>query len=212
MRRMLAWFWLFAMGLPAADFPFATISNGVIRAKVYLPDAKAGFYHASRFDWSGAIGSLQYKGHNYYGPWFKRVDPNVHDFGYEGEDVIASPCAADSGPVEEFQTNGSALGWDEAKQGGTFIKIGVGVLLKDSAKYDFVKLYPMVDPGKWSVRPHPESVEFTQELSDPSTGYAYVYQKTMRLVRGKPEMILEHELKNTGHRTIRSTVYNHNFL
>lgn len=126
--------------------------------------------------------------------------------------MIASPCAGDSGPVEEFQTNGSALGWDEAKPGGTFIKIGVGVLRKDSAKYDFVKLYRMVDPGKWSVRTHPDSVEFTQELSDPSTGYAYVYQKTVRLLSGKPEMVLEHQLKNTGRRAIRSSVYNHNFL
>ncbi|MFN7996588.1 MAG: hypothetical protein U0Q18_23455 [Bryobacteraceae bacterium] len=212
MRRVIACFGLMAGCMAAADFPSTTISNGLIRAKVYLPDAKAGFYRASRFDWSGAIGSLEYKGHNYYGPWFKRVDPNVHDFGYDGEDVIASPCAGDSGPVEEFQTNGSALGWDEAKPGGTFIKIGVGVLRKDSAKYDFVKLYRMVDPGKWSVRTHPDSVEFTQELSDPSTGYAYVYQKTVRLLSGKPEMVLEHQLKNTGRRAIRSSVYNHNFL
>jgi hypothetical protein len=77
--------------LPAADFPAIEISNGQIRVKVYLPDAKKGFYRATRFDWSGAIGSLEYKGHNYYGPWFSRVDPNVHDFGYEGDQVVASP-------------------------------------------------------------------------------------------------------------------------
>ena len=55
-------------------------------------------------------------------------------------------------------------------------------------------------------------MEFTQELTDPSTGYGYIYHKTVRLVKGKPEMVLEHSLKNTGHRTIQSTVYNHNFL
>jgi hypothetical protein len=198
--------------LRAAEFPSIEISNGEIRAKVYLPDAKTGFYRATRFDWSGAIGSLEYKGHNYYGPWFSQVDSNVHDFVFEGSRVIASPCSGDSGPVEEFQTNGTALGWDEAAPGGTFIKIGVGVLRKDAQPYDFVKLYPIVSTGKWSVYKRPDSVEFTQNLSDPASGYAYVYQKTVRLAAGKPEMVLEHSLRNTGRRAIRSTVYNHNFL
>lgn len=62
MRRVIACFGLMAGCMAAADFPSTTISNGLIRAKVYLPDAKAGFYRASRFDWSGAIGSLEYKG------------------------------------------------------------------------------------------------------------------------------------------------------
>jgi hypothetical protein len=34
----------------------------------------------------------------------------------------------------------------------------------------------------------------------------------MRLTQGKPEMVLEHSLKNTGSRAIRTSVYNHNFL
>jgi hypothetical protein len=199
-------------GLPAAGPPQAEISNGRIRVKLYLPDARNGYYHATRFDWSGVIASLDYKGHNYYGPWFNRVDPKVHDFTYEGAEIVASPCTGDTGPVEEFQTNGSALGWDEAKAGGTFIKIGVGVLRKDESNYDAFKQYEIVDPGKWSVRKHADSIEFTQELSDPLSGYSYVYRKTVRLVKGKAEMVLEHGLKNTGHRTIQSTVYNHNFL
>lgn len=198
--------------LPASDFPKAEIANGQIRVKLYLPDGKIGYYRGTRFDWSGVISALEYQGHNYYGPWFDRVDPVVHDFVYDGPSIVASPCSGISGPVEEFSTNHSALGWDEAKVGGTFIKIGVGVLRKDVAKYDYVKLYQIVDAGKWTVKTHSDSVEFTQELTDPSTGYGYIYHKTVRLVKGKPEMVLEHSLKNTGHRTIQSTVYNHNFL
>ncbi len=52
--------WLAAVGgaaLRAADYPSAVISNGDIRAKVYLPDAKRGFYTSTRFDWSGAVSS-----------------------------------------------------------------------------------------------------------------------------------------------------------
>lgn len=198
--------------LLAAEFPHAEITNGPIRLKLYLPDAKNGFYRGTRFDWSGEIGSLEYKGHEYYGPWFNAVDPKVHDFRYAGTEIIVSPCSAASGPVEEFQTNGTALGFDEAKIGGTFIKIGVGVLRKDEAHYDYVKQYEIVDGGKWTVERHHDSVEFIQELTDPSSGYGYIYRKTVRLIEGKPEMVLEHSLRNTGRRAIQSEVYDHNFL
>jgi hypothetical protein len=104
------------------------------------------------------------------------------------------------------------LGWHEAKAGGTFIKIGVGVLRKEAENYDYVKLYEIVDGGRWTIKQNGDSVEFTQEVNDPSSGYGYIYRKTVRLTEGKPEMLLEHSLKNTGRRTIQSTVYNHNFL
>jgi hypothetical protein len=61
----------------AAEFPQAEISNGQITAKIYLPDAKNGYYRSTRFDWSGAVYSLQYKGHDFYGTWYDRIDPKV---------------------------------------------------------------------------------------------------------------------------------------
>jgi len=198
--------------LLAEDFPQTEISNAQLRVKIYLPDAKNGYYRSTRFDWSGVIASLEYKGHNFYGPWFDSMDPKIHDYAYVGAEVVVGSCAAVSGPVEEFQTNEAALGWDEAKVGGTFIKIGVGVLRKDAGKYDSLTPYEIVKPGSWTVKQHPDSVEFTQELTDLSLGYGYIYRKTVRLSEGKPEMVLEHSLKNTGRRTIQSTVYNHNFL
>jgi len=201
-----------AWKFPAEDSPQAAITNGLIRVKLYLPDARDGYYRGTRFDWAGVIGSLEYDSHNYYGPWFDRVDPAAHDFRYEGTEIIASLCSGISGPAEEYQTNGSALGWDEAKVGGTFVKIGVGVLRKDDARYDFVKQYEIIDHGKWAVEKRPDSVEFIQTLTDPFSGYGYVYHKIVRLVAGKPEMVLEHQLRNIGRRPIRSTVYNHNFL
>jgi hypothetical protein len=78
--------------LPAADFPSAEITNGQIRAKVYLPDAQNGYYRGTRFDWSGVVYSLQYKGHNYYGPWVQRTDPKVHDFVYVGPVLVVVTC------------------------------------------------------------------------------------------------------------------------
>jgi hypothetical protein len=67
-----------------------------------------------------------------------------------------------------------------------------------------------VDPGKRSVRITPEAVEFVQEIA--ANGYAYAYRKTVRLSKDKPELVLEHHLKNTGQKQIETNVYNHNFL
>jgi hypothetical protein len=75
----------------AADFPQATISNEQITAKVYLPDAKNGYYRSTRFDWSGAVYSLQYKGHDFYGPWFDRIDPKVINWVFQGSEIVSGP-------------------------------------------------------------------------------------------------------------------------
>jgi hypothetical protein len=65
-------------------------------------------------------------------------------------DIVAGPCSAITGPVEEFTP---AVGFDEAKPGGTFLKIGVGVLRKpDDAAHSAYRLYEIVDGGKWSVK------------------------------------------------------------
>jgi hypothetical protein len=197
----------------AQNAPHAEISNGLLHAGIYLPDATAGFYRGTRFDWSGVIHSLTYNGHDYYGPWFTKTDRTVIDFVFRGADIVAGPCSAITGPVEEFSTDEKALGYDEAKVGGTFIKIGVGVLRRpDDKAYNNYRLYEIVDPGKWAVRTSGDSVEFIQTVSDPSTGYGYTYTKVIRLIKGKPEMVIEHSLQNTGRRRIESNVFDHNFL
>src|SRR5262252_590961 len=99
--------------LAAAQFPQAEMFNTRIRAKLYLPNPESGYYRATRFDWSGQIASLEWNGHNYFGQWFERYDPKLHD--------------AIMGPVEEFVTS---PGYDEAKPGETFVRIGVGLVRK----------------------------------------------------------------------------------
>lgn len=195
--------------------PAVDLTNGVLKARVYLPDPEHGFYHSTRFDWAGFIGSLEYKGHNYYGDWFSRTDtdPKYWDLNYDGEDIVSAPQTAGVGPVEEFLTNGSALGYDEAKPGETFVKIGVGVLRKmEDKRYSHSDTYPIVDAGRWTVTHTRNTITFNQVLSDPRSGYAYNYTKTVRLVPGKPRMLIEHSLENTGTRPIATQVYDHNFL
>ncbi len=188
---------LFYNPLFAADAPQAEISNGLVSAKLYLPDSEHGYYRGVRFDWSGVISRLDYAGHNYFGVWFPKYEPTLHD--------------AITGPVEEFRSEDGALGYGEAKAGDLFVKIGVGVLEKpDDKAYEFTRNYRLVTSGVWVVRPHADNVEFVQELKGVN-GYAYVYSKRVRLVKGKPELILEHTLRNTGKRAIETQVYNHDF-
>lgn len=193
----------------AADAPTAEIGNGKMRVRVYLPDVENGFYKGTRFDWSGVIFHLEAEGHTFYGPWFTKRNPAVRDFVYEGADIVAGACSATMGPADEF----GPIGYDAAAPGGTFIKIGVGALRRpDGGAYDGYRLYEVANPGKWTVKKRSDSLEFTQELRDEASGYSYVYRKTLRLVKGKSEMMMEHSLKNTGRRGIETSVYNHNFL
>lgn len=199
--------------LAAADLPQTELSNGALRVKVHLPDAKNGFYRGTRFDWSGMIESVEYAGHRYYGPWFQRTDAKVRDFVYQGSEIVASPCTAATGPAEEFSTNNKAPGFDEAKPGGTFVKIGVGVLRRpDAADYDHYRLYEIADAGTWKTNLTRTSAEFTQQVNDARSGYGYEYRKTVRLPGSGPEMKIEHTIRNTGSKAISSRVYNHNFL
>ena len=182
------------------EVPRAEISNGLVHAKLYLPNSERGYYRGSRFDWSGVIATLEYKHHSFFGVWFPHYDPLLHD--------------AITGPVEEFRSGpgqGIPLGFDEAKPRGGFVKVGVGVLRKpDDSPYSFSRTYDVVNPGIWTSRPSADRVEFEQDLKD-DLGYSYRYEKTVRLVARRPELVLEHRLKNTGAKVIETDVYNHDF-
>lgn len=180
-------------------YPTASISNRLVDATVYLPDARDGYYRGTRFDWSGVIGCLAFKGHSYFGVWFPHYDPLLND--------------AISGPVEEFRSADweSSLAYDRARPGDPFVKIGVGVLRKiDDKPYQFATAYPIIDLGKWTTRATASGVSFQQILHSP-IGIAYVYKKTLKLDPHQPVLILQHELKNTGTESIDTQVYNHDF-
>lgn len=180
---------------PHSGPPKHTISNGLVTAEVLLPDAEKGYYRAARFDWSGVISQLDYKGHSYFGKWFDKYDPTHHD--------------AIMGPVDEFR---EPLGFEEASVGGEFIKIGVGVLKKtEDAKYSFSKKYPVTNSGIWKVSTEKDKITFSQELKT-SLGFSYHYQKIVRLAPNKAALTIEHQLTNTGTKAIHSSTYNHNFF
>ena len=177
-------------------YPQAEIASPRMQVTVHLPDPKFGYYRGTRFDWSGAIASLRWQGHEYFGPWFQKHDPLLHD--------------GITGPVEEFQAGESSVGYADAPVGGTFVRIGVGHVRKPEEKaYRRFGTYEIVTPGKWMVQRGPGSMTFVHEL-DESNGYAYVYRKTLTLEGDT--MTIDHSLHNTGSKRIETSVYNHNFF
>jgi hypothetical protein len=172
--------------------PQAVISSNTTKAVLYIPDAATGYYRATRFDWAGALASVEWNGHNFFGKWFDRYDPTVND--------------SITGPVEEF----GELGYKEAAFGESFVKIGVGALQKPSdAAYDKFKTYDIVDAGKWIVIAGEDHVEFRHTLAN-TNGYAYEYRKNVLLTNNG--ITLEHTLRNTGTKAIKTDVYNHDFF
>lgn len=175
------------------NYPKADISNGIINASLCLPDVENGYYRGTRFDWAGQITALDYKGHSFFGLWFDKYDPYLHD--------------AIMGPVESFDP----IGYDDAPVGGRFVKIGIGALEKPEEKnYFFANSYKLINPGKWETKKASDKIKFTHTLND--TTISYVYAKTVQLTKGRPELVLYHILKNTGKKIIETNVMNHNFF
>ena len=170
-------FFLLAGICPAASFcqvvPAVDLSNGVIHARIYLPDTGVGYYRGTRFDWSGVMPELTWKGHSYCGVWFDNYNPRTHD--------------AIMGPVESF----SPLGYQKATAQGTFVAVGIGVLEKpDTAAYSPFQYYSIRDAGHWAIKSRKSSVRFTHTLKDKS--YPYRYSKEIILEKGQPVITILH--------------------
>ncbi len=185
-----------------ADFPEAELAAKGITARIQLPDPEKGYYRGTRFDWSGQIASLKAaNGHEFFGKWFPKYDPKLHD--------------AIMGPVEEFVSKGdTSVGYDEAKPGEKFVRIGVGAVTKAADRpYERFRTYDIVDHGKWTVKNGHDKIEFVHELSD-TNGYAYRYTKVIRFggSAAEPKMFIDHVLRNTGRKPLDTMQYNHNFF
>jgi len=175
------------------EFPEASISNGIVQAQFYLPDAQKGYYRGTRFDWGGAMSALNFDGHSYCSQWFEKYEPTMHD--------------AIMGPVESF----APIGYEDARPGDTFVQIGVGTLVKPKEDfYTFSKYYTISNHGEWKTKKKTSSITFTHILRDSICSYEY--EKDISLLKGKPVMVLTHLLKNTGTKIIRTNVYDHNLL
>ena len=181
----------------AAPYPATVLSNSSLTVRVYLPDATNGYYRGSRFDGSGMIAQVDYKGHTFFGELKGPHNPKVDDHG----------C----GPCEEFGMR-EPLGFREAAPGGAFIKIGVGRLVKTGANYFFNGGYRIAEPGEWKIRREgPGRLRFEQTLSD-TNGWGYQYTKELILTDEPAVLRIARTLRNTGTRRIVTDHYSHNMF
>lgn len=181
------------------EYPYATITTSEITADVYLPDAENAFYRGTRFDRSGIIGSLRYKGHEYFGQWKDLHDPLFHD------------CI--TGPAEEFEAVDTPdRDFQQAAEGTPFLRLGVG-LLRKIGDGDFRRFYtyPVVDDTGWQTLTATNQISFEHTAASP-TDLSYQYKKTICLDPTAPVLSLEHTLLNTGRVPIKTRHYNHNFF
>ncbi len=181
------------------EYPQTTISAGEITAVVYLPDSEHAFYCGTRFDRSGIIGSLRYRGHEYFGQWKDSHDPLFHD------------CI--TGPAEEFEAADTPdRDFQSAAEGTPFLRLGVGLLRKvGEGEFRRFHTYPVVDDAGWQTSVSSNQVFFEQLASSP-TGLGFQYRKTLSLAEQVPVLSLAHTLVNTGRVPIATRQYNHNFF
>jgi hypothetical protein len=182
--------------LAAGQYPRLQLDNGELQVSLYLPDAETGYYRGTRFDWSGIVERVEYAGHRFYAPLHARHDPRVHD--------------SIGGPAGEFAMI-KPMGFDEAGPGESFVKIGVGLLEKNSdEEYRFDGDYRLLRAGDWEFEQGDDYASFTQQLQG-DRGWGYRYRKVIRLIPGQAAFAIEQRLENTGARTIDVDYYNHNF-
>jgi len=162
-----------------------------INLEVHIDFPNEG-YQLSRFDWTGKITSVKYKGVRMSSVERTDVDNNInYGKGFYNEFGIERP-----------------VGFDEIKIGEWFHKIGVGLLKKNDNEYRFFKTYK-IKPASFNFKLNTDSFELNC-ISDLVNGYAYVLRKTIKLL--DKGFVIHYKLDNTGKKTIHTDEYCHNFI
>lgn len=165
-----------------------TLKNQFINLQIDLPKEN---YQSSRFDWTGKIVNVAYKGVNITGHELPDENSLNQGLGLYNEFGIDLP-----------------LGFKEVAVGDWFHKIGVGLLQKQGPVYDFKTVHEIL-PAHFEVHPGTDHVTFTC-TSPPSRDYAYVLKKEIQL--RESGFVISYELTNTGNKAINTNEYVHNFI
>ncbi len=193
-----------AQNLKPYGYPYILLDNGQVQTTVFVPDKDKGFYRSTRFEWSGMVWQLIYKGHTYFNEVmnFRPHSPLENEHGMSLAEEFGIGTSKSIPPR-----------FTEAQPGETFVKIGCGLLQKlpGSDRYQFSGKYPLIEPGVWSVNSGDTWMEFEHRLHD-KYGYAYTYTKRMELKAGEPTLVVMHTLENTGTQRITIDQYCHDFF
>ncbi len=102
-------------------------------------------------------------------------------------------------------------GYADAKVGESFLKVGVGVLERDSENdYQFSHAYPVIERAATDVEWGGSAATFKQRLQGNARGYAYALDVQVSLT--DTQLRFDYRLKNTGTRPFSTEQYLHNFM
>ena len=109
---------------------------------------------------------------------------------------------------ESFQPD--PPGYNEGSNGSAFLKIGVGILTRDSSPYNFSSSYPVVELAQTTTTWESDRVHFVQTLSGTANGYSYKLEEDV--IVKNDTLLMVYVLTNTGTKTFTTEQYLHNFL
>jgi len=101
-------------------------------------------------------------------------------------------------------------GYNEGQSGAPFLKIGVGILRRDGAAYNFSTNYPVVERARTIVTWQPDRAHFVQTLAGNANGYSCYLEEDV--VVKNDRLILNYLLRNTGSKSFTTEQYLHDFL
>lgn len=165
------------------------LKNKNIEIKIDFPLEN---YNFSRFDWTGKIVDVKFKGI----PLATLEDPSCRNENLFGK-----------GFYNEFGID-TALGFEETKIGKWFHKIGVGILKKEDSNYEFHKPYT-IKPAEFRTTAKANSL-IIDCISAKVNGYSYELRKEIELQEAG--FTINYHLVNTGNKAIHTTEYSHNFI
>jgi len=149
-------------------------------------------YKLSRFDWTGKIVSVKFKGIDVVGSErLNSEDDNNFGKGFYNEFGIETP-----------------VGFDDCEEGDWFPKIGIGLLKKEGDSYSFSKAYE-IKPADFKVLAETNKIVVVCK-SQSINGYSYILKKEIKLLGNG--FVIKYHLHNTGEKNISTNEYNHNFL
>ncbi|GAB5564321.1 MAG: hypothetical protein Wins2KO_13840 [Winogradskyella sp.] len=166
-----------------------TLQNEFLKLNI---DEPLEGYNFSRFDWTGKITEVHYKG---------VPVSTIENTLSENHNTIGQ------GFYNEFSTT-TPIGFKETRFGDWFLKIGIGLLKKEKHSYHFLENY-IVKPAQFTfdIKNDKAIIICTSELTN---GYAYVLKK--EIVLNDNSFSIHYHLENAGQKDIITNEYNHNFL
>lgn len=172
--------------------PNILLENENIRVEIYNPTDPDDPHFYTRYNYCGYIKQICNKRSNI--EILGRPTDQFHPFHGEGF-------------PDEFEM---PLFYDAAKQGESFLKIGVGIEQKISEdKYTNWDMHPILEKAKVEVEILKDQVKFIQSISlNSEIGYRYI--KTIAL--NEQGFSINHSLENTGTENWKTLWYSHCFL